>query len=254
MHDNGQAGERATTNSSNRLFLCGLVSGLTGLAIGAALFTKEKIVEKPIDVVRTVEKPVEVVRIVEKTVTKPAELSQDQLNKLAIAEKLLDLKNQKNELGPFKLSERVFIYSSIGNSIDEIKDHVSADAIIAKVESAFRKQGFKVLTFEATKDPASVPYSIVQVSGDFITVKPNNNGIESVSFTAGVTMFQPASYFVHPSFFGSKDKLVGKNGYLPLLERKSLFFCGKNRFNEIPKTFEDGAELLANDFRKVMDN
>lgn len=210
----------------------------------------EKIVEKPVEVVRTVEKvvdrPVEVVRTVEKMVPVPAELTPLQNASIIFAQRLFDPAQKKTGISLFKLSNKVKIYENFDGSGAHL---IPTGVIVARVESIFRRQGFKVLS----KDSQDYPYTAVSVGGVFLENKWGDGSVVGVSGSYQLELYQPLVTF-NPYDDSGPDKRLIMEGSVRMYDRSGTLKYGTSNLYEIPTVYERLAEQGANDLRKAQDN
>lgn len=243
------------------------VAGITGVALGSLAFPQEKVIEKPVEVTiekivekpvervveKIVEKPVEVIRNVERVVKVPAELTLAQKNKVLFSEKLMDSKQLKAGIGLFKLSERVCVDVEIEG---EGARHISSGLIRAKVESAFRAQGFKVVASDSTE----YPYTVVQLGGVFLENRAGNGNLLAVSGSYTIALYQPVTLFTQwdENWLPGWDKLSvplveARRASVALYQTGGSLNYGSNNFGEIPGVYGRMAEVASNELRKASD-
>jgi len=247
------------------LLLAGVViAGLAGVALGAIGFPREKIVEKPVEITvekrvevpvekvvekiveKIVDRPVEVVRMVDKIVKVPAELTPEQKSAVVFAGRIFDPTQANAGVSLFKLSDRILVTSALSGDGSR---NISTGLIIARVESAFRQQGFRVVS----SDSKEYPFSIAEVGGVFLEGRDTYGKILSVSGSYNITISQPVTYFNNWDNSGV-DKMVLKRGMLPLYHKGGSLNYGSLHFGEIPDVFGKMAEAAANELRKANDN
>lgn len=247
------------------LLLGGMVlMGLAGMALGSLAFPREKLVEKPVEIVveKIVEKPVD--RIVEKMVEKPVErivekvverkvevaakLTEAQSIAIAFAERAWTAKPEyTRSLGLQKLSDRVSVTSNISG---EGSRHVSPGLVQARVERMFRAAGFKVVENNSTE----YPYSVVSIGGVFLESRNyNSQDVIAVSGSYSIKILQPLV------FFSSWDKTpVGSfkfmRGLTPLYEDGGTLNYGRDNFYKVADVYGALAEEAAASLRKAQDN
>ena len=210
----------------------------------------EKIVDRPVEVIRTVEKvvdrPVEVVRMVEKRVEVPAELTAQQSASILFAQRLFDPSQQKLGMSLFKLSDKVKV---VGGFEGEGAPRLSEGLVVARVETAFRRQGFKVLS----ADSKDYPFTLVRVGGVFLENKYGDGTVVGISGSYEIELLQPLIAFSAYDESGP-DKCVIKVGNVKLYDRRGTLNYGVNNLYKIPEVFQRIAEESANDLRKAQDN
>ncbi len=200
----------------------------------------DKLVEK------VIEKPVEVVRVVEKRVDVPAELTDQQKASITFARRLFDPKQRKSGVSLFKISDRVKVIGGLSGSGASL---VSEGRVLAKVESAFRNQGFKVLSNESKE----YPYTVVRVGGVYLENKSGNDSVLGVSGSYEIELLQPLICF-SPDDTSGPDGCVIKIGNVVIYGRSGALNYGVNNIAKIPEVYEGIAEEAANDLRKAQDN
>jgi hypothetical protein len=146
----------------------------------------------------------------------------------------------------FKLSDRVKV---IGGFEGEGAHRLSDRLILARVETAFRQQGFKVLN----KDSKEFPYTLVRVGGVFLENKYADGTVVGVSGSYEMELLQPLICFSSYDASGP-EKCVIKAGNMKLYERGGTLNYGVNNLNKVPEVFQRIAEEGANDLRKAQDN
>jgi hypothetical protein len=247
------------------LLLGGMVlMGLAGITLGSLAFPREKVVEKPVEVVvekvvekpvdriveKVVEKPVEriVEKVVERKVEVPAKLTEAQTIAIAFAERAWTPKPEHTRpLGLQKLSDRVAVISNISG---EGSRHISPGLVQARVERMFRTAGFKVVETGST----DYPYSIVSIGGVFLESRTyNSQDVVSVSGSYSIKILQPLV------FFSSWDKTpVGSfkfmRGVTPLYEDGGSLNYGRDNFYKVADIYGALAEEAAAALRKAQDN
>lgn len=230
--------------------------GLAGCAAGAMLFPRDKIVEVPVEVVRTVEKPVEVVKLVEKPVEVvrevqkivevPAKLTPDQIDDLAIVQRLRDVKNIKFERTLFKQTNRVKVVNLINS---ESNVYIPKDLATARVETIFRNRGFKILSADSTE----YPYTVVVIKGVGLGVSNKNGTPLGSAISYGMEIRQFVLYF--PSAVSSQMAINPvKHTELTLWEDGGLILNSRDGGAEITKPWEELAEQASNHLAKVNEN
>lgn len=243
------------------------VAGITGVALGSLAFPQEKVVEKPVEITvekivekpvdrvveKVVEKPVEVIRNVERVVRVPAELSASQQNKLLFSERMMDGKQLKTGIGLFRLSDRV---SVVVNIEGEGARHISSGLIQAKVESAFRAQGFKVVASDST----DYPYTFVELGGVFLENRSSNGSLLAVSGSYTIAMYQPVTLFTQwdAQWAQGWDKVSvpqvqARRASVALYQTGGSLNYGSTNFGEIPGVYGRLAEVASNELRKATD-
>ncbi|MBL9173480.1 MAG: hypothetical protein JNL10_08105 [Verrucomicrobiales bacterium] len=229
-----------------------VLMGFAGIVLGSVAFPREKLVEKPVEVVveKVVEKPVDRVmeKVVDRKVEVPAKLTEYQMMAIAFAERALDSKPEfTRKLGLQKLSERVAVISEISG---EGSRHVSPELLQARVERMFRTAGFKVVESTSTE----YPYSIVSIGGVFLESRNyNSQEVISISGSYYIKILQPMV------FFSSWDKtplaeFKFMRGLTPLYEDGGTLNYGRNNFDKVADVYGTLAEVAASALRKAQDN
>lgn len=237
----------ASQSSSGRRWMVGgaLLGGLIGLAVNQ-MFPNIVHVERPVEVVRTVEKPVEVIRTVEKLVEVPAKLTPEQNAALRFSERLFTPSERQVGVSLFKLSDRVKV---VGLLEGKGAKWLSESLIIARVETALRQQGFRVLS----RDSKEYPYTLVKVSGVFLEELGSYGSLLSVSGSYELSLSQPVVYFsMHDQ--SDLEKTPIKVGYIKLHERGGTLNYGVSNLLRVTDVFQRVAEEVASDLRKAQDN
>lgn len=223
-----------------------IVSGVTlGAIVGLLtthLFPNVVTVDRPVE--KIVEKPVEIIRTVEKRVEIPASLTPEQKSAEIFFRRFYDVSEHKKGSRLFNVCDRVLVIANMnGNGTYAFSEGL----VRTKVENAFRSQGFKIVTKEA-KD---YPINVVYVDGTFLD-SGSRTGI-AVAGSYGVVICQPVSYV--NSFDSSSPSAVAiKSGDLPLYEKSGILNYGSNHFDEIVATYDKLAQEAAGELRKARDN
>jgi hypothetical protein len=200
----------------------------------------EKVVEK------VVEKPVEVIRVVEKRIEVPAKLTNEQNYSLLFADRLLDPKQHKPGISLFRLSDKVKVIGGLSGSGLR---HVPEARIVARVEAAFRNQGFRVLP----KDSTEYPYTVARIRGVFLENKLGDASLLGVSGSYELELQQPIVCF-NPHDTIGLDKCVIKTGNAIVFERSGTLNYGINNVDKITEIYGRISEEAANALRKAQDN
>jgi len=206
----------------------------------------EKIVEKPVEVVRTVEKPVEVIKMVDKIVEVPAVLTPEQNASIVFTRRLFDTEQRRIGVSLFKLSDKVKVIVDLEG---EGASRLSGGLVQAKVESAFRRQGFKVLS----KDSDDYPFTIVEVNGVFLENKYGDGSVIGISGSYELEIRQPLICF-NPWDFSGPEKRMIMGGNVKVYEKAGTLKYGISNLYKVPDVYEGIAEEAANDLRKAQDN
>jgi hypothetical protein len=190
----------------------------------------DRIVEKPVD--RIVEKPVE--KIVEKTVEVPAKLTTEQVQAIFVYLKILE--TSKHQIGMFDKA----IYPAGENKVkisvvggDSVFQKISKSEIESRVESVFRRNGFKIVYSDIEN-----PNTIIFVDADLML---SDNGI-TLSGLVRLQIFQLIMGFSGGIW---KQTLVCTNQY------DQNISYGSNHFYKIPSLFESLAIKASNDLSKA---
>ena len=202
----------------------------------------EKIVEKFVE--RVVDRPVEVIRTVEKRVEVPSLLSDEQKAAQVFFRRFFDLSDRKSGTRLLKISDRVKVITNISGGGSYA---FSAGLAQAKVESAFRNQGFKVLSEQSNE----YPFNVIYIDGAFVD-SGTSPGL-SVAGSYGIVICQPITYV---STFDNTPpaSVVIKGGDVPLYERTGVLNYGSDHFNKIVQKYESFAQEAASELRKAYDN
>lgn len=244
-----------------------VVMGFSGAVLGSLAFPREKIVEKPVEVVvekvveksverpvdriveKVVEKPIEriVEKIVERKVEVPAKLTEVQANAIAFAERAWAPKPEfTRPMGLQKLSDRVMVISNISG---EGARHISPGLVQSRVERMFRNAGFKVVESNSTE----YPYSVVSLGGVFLEYTYNSQEVISVSGSYSIKIMQPMV------FFSSWDKTPATDfkfirALTPLYEDGGSLNYGRDNFYKVADVYGALAEEAAGALRKAQGN
>ena len=221
-----------------------LVGGVTlGVLVGlltTQLFPNIVQVDRPVE--KIVEKPVEVIRTVERA----SRLTSDQQTAIAFTNRLIDGKDLKVGVSLFKLSDKVKIINRIVGSGSA---HSALSVVTARVESMFRQNGFKVLPLESE----DYPYTIVYVGGVVLDNTDSNGRTTNLSGFHSVSMAQPITYFSTFDTIGSEGMPIRKTNMV-LYEKRGAYYYGSSNFNKIPDLYSKSAEAAAAELRKAQDN
>jgi hypothetical protein len=206
----------------------------------------EKIIEKPVEVVRTVEKPVEVVRMVDKIVEVPAVLTPEQQTAILFTRRLFDSDQRRVGVSLFKLSDKVKVYIDLEG---EGASRLSRGLIQARVETAFRRQGFKVLA----QDSEDYPFTVVEVGGVFLENKYGDGSVVGISGSYQLEIRQPLICFNPWDESGAAKRLI-MGGNVKVYEKAGTLKYGLSNLYKVPDVYERMAEEASNDLRKAQDN
>jgi hypothetical protein len=232
------------------LVLAVFVTAIVGVVAGKVLFSEIKLVEKPVEVVvekkvevpveviKTVEKrievPVEVIKTVEKRVEVPAALTEYQKAAVQILDGIADAGKRKvgiDDTAVFPASDKEV--KIMVNIEDEAKPYVSVSEVRARVESIFRREGFKV---HSEGGPASSTLIYVKVN-----LLSTNEG-RVLSGTLSVDIDQLGTFW-HGGLW--KRAFVTTNRY------STAISYGSNHFGSIPSKMESLAIRASNDLAKA---
>ncbi len=209
-----------------------ILGAVVGLLI-TYLFPNVVMVDRPVD--RVVEKPVEVVRTVEKRVDVPAMLSAVQVEAIDFARARDDA--IKREVGwaatamvpVFDKKVRVVVRSLVA------EEAVSADAVRARVESVLRRNGFQVITESDNSEFAS---TILIASLQCADPKDT----DQISGQLSLTVMQ----YVLVSGGG-----IQKRAWVTMNDYNYTLHYGSLNFHKIPERFDDFAIRASNDLMKA---
>ena len=218
-----------------------ILGAVVGLLI-TYLFPNVVMVDRPVD--RVVEKPVEVVRFVEKRVEVPAVLSSEQQKAEIFYSRFYDFAKHKKGSRLFGVSNRIKVFTYFNGSGMYA---ISEGHVKAKVETAFRSQGFRVLS-EGSEE---YPYSVIKVYGNLLDTGPPT-GV-TVSGAYGIEIFQSVTFLNSFDNAGPSDVVI-KTQDLSLYGKWGSFFFGNQRFSEIVDAYVVLAEEAAGELRKANDN
>ena len=220
---------------------------VAGVSIGALVgllttrfFPEVVLVDRPVE--KVVERPIEVIRTVEKRVEVPARLTARQINGEIFYRRFYDYSEHKNSTNLFNLSDRVKVIMNIsGDGTQAFQEGLTR----SKVESAFRSQGFKILSVSASE----TPYTVVVVTGVFAKIE--SSGIIAASYELAIN--QPVT-FVNNFSSSPPSEITIKSAELTLFQRSGIVYCGKNRYALFVNAYEDLAIEAASELRKARDN
>jgi hypothetical protein len=206
----------------------------------------EKVVEKPVEVVRVVERPVEVIKVVDKSVEVPAALTPEQREAVVLMERLNDPERRTAGVGLFNVSEKIkVIYGVEGRG----SSHLNSGAIVSRVESAFKGHGFTVLP----RDFKGAPFSIVKITGLFLEDTNSQGNVMSISGGYRITISQPA-LVMNPFDKETSSSREIKIGMVDLYSSGGAIDYGSNNFYKVPDVFARAAEDCAREMRRVNGN
>jgi hypothetical protein len=230
--------------------------GLAGCVAGAICFPRDIIVEVPVEVVRTVEKPVEIIKVIEKpvevvrevqkVVEVPAKFSAEQIDDLAIAQRLRDVKNIKFERSLFKQTNRVKVVNLINS---ESNVYLPKDLATARVETIFRNRGFKILSSDSTE----FPFTVIVIKGVGLGVSNQGGTTLGSAISYGMEIRQFVLYFPAATSRQMADSPI-KHTEMILWEDGGLILKSRDGSADLTKPWEELAEQAANHLAKVNEN
>lgn len=214
-----------------------IVGGVTlGALVGLLtthLFPNVVTVDRPVE--KIVDRPVEVVRTVEKRVDVPAALTAAQMEALDFVQKRDDALKRLAGVGPtsmvpvFNKKVRVYVYSQASKSA------VSESSIRARVESVLRRNGFEVIP-ESDKDEFSSTTIIASL--DCLDRK------DSEQITGSINL----SVNQYGLFVGGG---IQKLAWVTMNKYGMSIQYGTSNFYKIPSLFDDFAVEASNDLLKA---
>lgn len=208
------------------------MGALVGL-LTTHLFPHVVNVDRPVE--RIVEKPVEVVRTVEKRVDVPAVLSPAQQEALEFVNKRDDAFKREVGIGPtsmvpvFDKKIRVFVESQAGANA------VAPSSIRARVESVLRRNGFEIIPESNSDDFAS---TLVVASLECVDPTDKVQIVGSIRLTVNQ----------YGLFAGGR---IQKQAWVTMNEYGVTIQYGANNFYKIPELFDDFAVQASNDLLKA---
>jgi hypothetical protein len=213
------------------------LGALVGL-LTAHLFPEVVQVDRPVDriVEKIVEKPVEVVRIVEKRVEVPARLTEEQQLAIDFAKEREDAYKREVGYGSTSmipvLGKKVKIFVTMDPVLKRI---ITAETIRARVEAAFRRNGFEPV------DPKD--HSVF--CNTLIEAEIFRADQESTVQIAGVIRLKVSQYFV------AEGSDIVKVARFDVRLYENALRWGSNYFHELPARFEEYAVQACNDLAKA---
>jgi hypothetical protein len=228
---------------------------LSGVSLGAVVgllvthfFPIVVQVDRPVDriVEKVVEKPVEIVRVVEKRVDAPAVLTPAQSAAVVFSRRLFDADEQRPGVSPYKLSDKVKV---VGNFEGEGASHLAAGVILARVETAFRRQGFTTLP----ADSEDHPFTTVKVGGVFLENKFSDGSLVGISGSYELVILQPLVCF-SPFTKSSPELRLIMRGDVKVYENAGTLRYGVSNFIKVHDVYEQLAEEASNELRKAQGN
>jgi hypothetical protein len=218
------------------LVLAVFVTAIVGVVAGKVLFSEIKLVEKPVEVVveKKVEVPVEVIKTVEKRVEVPAVLTEYQQTAVKVVDAILEAEKRKAGIGDTAIfpaaNKEVKIMVHV---YDDAKPYISVSEVRARVESLFRREGFKVY---AEDGPSADTFIYVNLN-----LLSTNDG-RTLSGTLSVDIDQLGTFW-HGGLW--KRAFVTTNRYYHAIS------YGSNHFGKIPAEIESLAIRASNDLAKA---
>jgi len=206
------------------------------------LFPKVVTVDRPVE--KIVDRPVEVVRTVERRVDVPAALTAEQKAAEVFYRRFFDVTEHKKGSPLFKVSNRVKVFTNFSGD----GKHVFSEGLVrSRVESVFRDQGFRVLS----EDSKEYPYSIIDINGNIL-----DSGVRAGVSVSGSYSIEISQYvnFVSSSDAASPSGMVIKSADLALFRKAGVFVYGSQHFGEIPVAYEKLAQEAAGELRRANDN
>ena len=258
MKTNMNPGPRDSAPSWLVWLLCALVpfAGLGGAFLGSVAFPREKLVDRPVEVViekevpvekvveKLVDRPVEVVKVVEKQV--PAQLTPAQTYALEFARKAFDFANATPGPTLIKLSDRVLVVVDLEGDGASRFSHASVRTVI---ENAFRAQGFRVLPAGSKE----YPYTVVKAGGVYMENRFGyGNEVVGVYGAYELSLRQPVAYF-NSSNATDVSQVRFYLGEIPLHHQAGTLMYGSSNYVRIPAVYESMAQNAASDLRKAFD-
>lgn len=214
-----------------------IVGGVTlGALVGLLtthLFPNVVTVDRPVE--KIVEKPVEVIKTVERRVEVPAVLTPSQLEALDFVQKRDDAFKRDVGFGSssivpvFDKKVKVFVYSQASESA------VSSSSIRARVESVLRRDGFLVIP---ESDESEFASTTVIASLDCVERKDG----EQITGSINLAINQ------YGLFAGGK---IQKQAWVTMTRHGMSVQFGANNFYKIPALFDDFAVKASNDLLKA---
>ena len=211
-------------------------TAIVGVVAGKLLFSEIKLVEKPVEVVveKKVEVPVEVIKTVEKRVEVPAVLTEYQQTAVKVVDAILEAEKRKAGIGDTAIfpaaNKEVKIMVHV---YDDAKPYISVSEVRARVESLFRREGFKVY---AEDGPSADTFIYVNLN-----LLSTNDG-RTLSGTLSVDIDQLGTFW-HGGLW--KRAFVTTNRYYHAIS------YGSNHFGKIPAEIESLAIRASNDLAKA---
>ena len=199
------------------------LGGVVGLLV-AQFYPNVVFVERPVE--RIVERPVEVVRVIEKRVEVPAALTKQQEEAIAQAAERQDALKRDVGIGATAMipviAKKVKIFV---NMDDNLKQSVSQSAIKARVEGAFRRNGFVVVEGSGEENFANT----LIFAEIFRADDKSSDRIE------GVVRLKVSQYYLASGAF------VQKLAWFDVKTYENALRFPESSFHKIPTIFEDFA-------------
>lgn len=209
------------------------MGGITGLMI-TQFYPKVVFVDRPVE--RIVERPIEVVRTVEKRIEVPAALSKEQQDAMAQAAERQDALKRETGIGATAMipviAKKIKIFV---NMDDNLKQSVSGSAIKARVEGAFRRNGFDVIEGSGEDNFANT----LVFAEIFRADDKSSDRIE------GVVRLKICQYYL------ASGAYVQKLAWFDVKTYENALRFPQSSFHKIPTIFEDFAVEAAIDLSKA---
>jgi len=210
-----------------------LVGALVGL-LCAHLFPKVVEVDRPVE--KIVERPIEVVRTIEKRVDVPVSLTKEQQEAIDYVKERDDAYLREVGVGVTAMVPVIEKKIKIFISLDDVlKQSITEESIRARVEGAFRRNGFEVVD----------PNEKSVFCNTLITAEIFRADDKSTTLIAGVMRLRVAQYYVVSGAY------VQKLAWFDVKKYESALSFGSNNFYKLPAHFEDYAVQAANDLSKA---
>ncbi len=213
------------------------LGALVGL-LTAHLFPEVVQVDRPVDriVEKIVEKPVEVVRTVERRVEVPAQLTEEQQRAIDFAKEREDALKREVGYGSTAMipvvGKKVKIFVTMDAALKRI---VTEESIRARVEAAFRRNGFEPV------DPSDDSVFCNTV----IDAQIFRADQESTLQIAGVIRLKVAQYFL------ASGADIVKLAWFDVKVYDAALRYGRDSFHKLPAHFEEYAVEASNDLAKA---
>jgi hypothetical protein len=235
------ASPKASSPGATRPHVAGWFWIAAGVSLGALvglltahLFPEEVQVDRIVE--KVVEKPVEVVRTVERRVEVPARLTEEQQRAIDFAKELEDAYKREVGYGSTSmipvLGKKVKIFVTMDSVLKRI---VTEENIRARVEAAFRRNGFEPV------DPED--HSVF--CNTLIEAEIFRADQESTVQIAGVIRLKVSQYFV------AQGSDIVKVARFDVQLYETALHWGSNYFHQLPARFEEYAIRACNDLAKA---